>query len=160
MREVLKETEPCRTQEAGSEKQQSAVGTSAELVAGRSESQGQRACTVRGMGLAVQAEVFTVYGLSLDRQAWVVSDKTYLQLAYVKPGGSYSTGPLFPGFPPPPLVSPWFHCFPFSGSGMRTVLTHLPPHILTPSINCWSLQFKPRIRPQGWLMIDGSAHPT
>lgn len=81
---------------------------------------------MRGMGLVVQAEVFTVYGLSLDRQAWVVSDKTYLQLAYVKPGGSYSTGPLFPGFPPPPLVSPWFHCFPFSGSGMRTVLTLSP----------------------------------
>lgn len=53
---------------------------------------------MRGMGLAVQAEVFTVYGLSLDRQAWVVSDKTYLQLAYVKPGGSYSTGPV-PWFP-------------------------------------------------------------
>lgn len=77
---------------------------------------------MRGMGLAVQAEVFTVYGLSLDRQAWVVSDKTYLQLAYVKPGGPTALGP-FPGSPPPPLVSPWFHWFPFSGSGMRTVLT-------------------------------------
>lgn len=45
------------------------------------------------MGLAVQAEVFTVYGLSLDRQAWVVSDKTYLQLAYVKPGVPTALGP-------------------------------------------------------------------
>lgn len=81
---------------------------------------------MRGMELAVEAEVFTVYGLSLDRQAWVVSDKAYLQLAYVKPGGSYSTGPLFPVFPPLPLVSPWFHCFPFSGSGMRIVLTLSP----------------------------------